>query len=128
MPYTVKLKNQSGEEVNYSEIEQLAIPLASGTDNAFFMARYNVTKANSPYINYDGGNYAANKVDYLCRVSSGSGKHVPTNVTVKINGQTAANGNAYVYTRLTDTEAIIKLNGTHIIGDVYILAEAVTPS
>ena len=128
MPYTVKLKNQSGEEVNYSSIEQVSIPLASGTGNAYFMARYAVSKTASANITYNGGDYAANSVDYVCRISTGStGKHVPASVTVKIGGNAAAN-NAYAYTKITDTEAVVKVIGSYITGDINITANAVTPS
>ena len=129
MPYTIKLKNQSGEEVNYSSIEQLAVPLASGTDNAFFMARYGVTKPVSVNVTYYGGDYAANGVDYMCRISTGStGMYVPSTVTVKIGGEVASVGTGYDYVKISDTEAIVKVNGAYITGDIYLLAEAVTPS
>ena len=128
MPYTVKLKNQSGEEVNYSSIEQVAIPLASGTDNAYFMARYTVEKVVSANVTYDGGNNAANGVDYMCRISTGtSGKHLPSALTVKIGGTLASVGVAYDYTKISNTEATVKVKGEYITGDLYILAEAVTP-
>jgi hypothetical protein len=124
MPYTVKLKNQSGEEVNYSSVEQVAVPLASGTGNAYFMARYAVTKAVSANITYYGGDYAANGVDYMCRISTGStGKNVPESVTVKIGGAAVAN-DAYVYTKISSTEAVVKVNGSYITGDINIAAEA----
>ena len=129
MPYTVKLKNQSGEEVNYSSVEQIAIPLVSGTGNAYFMARYSVNKSASANITYDGGDHAANGVDYMCRISTGStGKHVPTSIEVKIDGKTATASTAYVYTKISNTEAVVKVNGSYITGTVYISAEAVTPS
>ena len=124
MPYTVKLKNQSGEEVNYSSVEQVAVPLASGTGNAYFMARYAVVKAVSANITYYGGDYAANGVDYMCHISTGTtGKNVPASITVKIGGVAAAN-DAYVYTQISSTEAVVKVNGSYITGDINIAAEA----
>ncbi len=127
MPYTVKLKNQSGEEVNYSSVEQVAVPLASGTGNAYFTARYAVVNTVSANITYYGGDYAANGVDYMCRISTGStGKNVPASITVKIGGAVAAN-DAYVYTKISSTEAVVLVNGSHITGDLNIAAEALTP-
>ena len=128
MPYTVKLKNQSGEEVNYSSVEQIAVPLASGTGNAHFMARYEVIKPASANITYYGGDAATYGVDYMCRISTGAtGKRVPTSIEVKIDGQVITANFGYVYTKITDTEAVVQINGSYIIGNVYILAEAVTP-
>ena len=129
MPYNVKLKNQAGEEIVYSGIEQLAIPREMGTENAFFMARYNVTKPASANITYYGGDTAANSVDYMCRISTGAtGKHVPTSISVKIDGKEATANVAYVYTKISNTEATVKVNGAYITGAITILAEAVTPS
>ena len=129
MSYTVKLKNQTGTEVNYSAIEQVTIPLANGTGNATFVARYGVTKLIAAYITYDGGDYASNGVDYMCRISTGStGKHVPNSIKVTIDNKDATASVAYVYTKLSDTEAVVKVNGSYITGAVGITAEAVTPS
>jgi hypothetical protein len=128
MPYTVKLKNQAGIEVNYSDIENVTIPLASGSGNATFMARYGVTKYASSNLTYDGGEYTANGVDYMCRMSTGStGKYVPDSIKVKIGGTEAVAGLAYVYTKLTNLEAIVKVNGSYITGAIEIEAMAVTP-
>ena len=129
MAYTVKLKNQAGTEVKYSGIEQLSLPLASGNGTAPFMARYSVTKYASASITYDGGDYASNSVDYMCRISTGStGKVVPASITVKIDGDVATANVEYVYTKLSNTDAIVKVNGSHITGTIEIEAVAATPS
>ena len=127
MAYTVKLKNQAGIEVNYSDIENVTIPLASGSGNATFMARYGVTKYASANITYDGGEYAANGVDYMCRISTGStGKHVPDSIIVKIGGTEATANLAYVYTKLTNIESVVRINGSYITGEIEIEAYAKT--
>ena len=126
MSYTVKLKNQTGTEVNYSAIEQVAIPLANGTGNATFVAKYGVTKYASAYITYDGGDTAGNGVDYMCRISTGStGKNVPDSVTLTIDGNNATANVGYVYTKVSNTEAIVKVNGSYITGAIGLTAVAV---
>lgn len=125
MPYTIKLKNQTGTEVTYNSVEQVAIPLASGSGNATFMARYDVTKETSTNITYYGGSKAAHGIDYLCRISSGSsGKVVADSISVSIGGSVATVGKAYEYTKLSNSEAIVKINGTYITGAVSIKATA----
>ena len=125
MPYTVKLKDQTGTEVTYSAIEQVSIPLASGSGNATFTARYSVAKTASANITYDGGDYASNGVDCLCRISTGStGKGVPSSITVKINNKEVKAGEAYVYTKVSTSEAFVKVLGSYITGDVVIQAVA----
>lgn len=127
MAYTVKLKNQAGIEVNYNNVENVTIPLASGSGNAVFTARYDVTKIASAYITYDGGDNASNGVDYMCRISTGStGKYVPDDATVKIGGKAATRNVGYVYTKLSNTEAVVSVRGSYITGAVELLAEAVT--
>lgn len=129
MAYTVKLKNQAGIDMKYSDVENVTIPLASGSENAIFTARYNVVKPIAAYITYDGGDYASNGVDYMCRISTGdTGKNVPNQVLVTIGGEMVSVGSVYTYTKLTATEAFVKVNGSHITGDIRIVAEAVTPS
>lgn len=129
MGYTVKLKNKVGTEVNYSSIEQVNLPLASGGGNATFMARYNVTKYASANISYVGGDSATNSTDYVCLLSTAStGKHVPDGIKLKIGNSEVVEGVTYVYTKLSDTEAIVKINGSYITGDIEIEAVAVTPS
>lgn len=130
MAYTVKLKNQNGEEVNYNSIEQVSIPHASGTENVLFVATYDVTKIASLNITYDGGDKdanvkAANGVDYMCRISTGNtGKNVPDSITVNIGDSKATANEAYVYTKVSDTEAIVRVKGSYITGDITISAEA----
>lgn len=129
MGYSVKLKNKVGTEVNYGEIEQVTIPLASGKGNVTFAARYGVTRYTSANITYVGGDTATNSVDYMCLISTGStGKHVPNSIVVKVGGNVVAVDSAYTYTKLSDTEAIVKVNGSNITGDIEIEAVAVTPS
>ena len=127
MARTVKLKNQAGLEVTYSNIEQVTIPLASGNGNATFVAEYHVSKVASTYITYIGGGYAANTVDYMCRISTGTtGKKVPDSVTLKIGESVATSGTHYTYTKLSDSEAVVSVLGAHITGDIVIEAVAVT--
>ena len=128
MGYTVKLKNKVGTEVNYSEIEQVTVPLASGIGNATFVARYNVTRYTSANITYDGGDTATNSVDYMCRITTGAtGNHVPDKITVKVGGKEATESVAYVYTKLSNTDAVVKVNGSYISGDIEIEAVAAIP-
>lgn len=127
MAYTVKLKNQAGIDVNYSDVETVTIPLASGNGNAAFFARYGVTKNAAVSITYDGGDYAANGVDYLCVISTGStGKKVPNSIEVKIGGNIATENLAYTYSKLTDTIATVKVVGQYITGDIVLTAVAVS--
>lgn len=129
MPYTVKLKNQAGIDVNYSDIEIATIPLASGSGNAAFVARYGVTKLAAANITYNGGDYAAHSVGYICLITTGAtGKHVPDKVTIKIGDRVATENLAYTYAKLTDTHAVIKVVGDYITGNIEITAVAVTPS
>lgn len=125
MAYSVKLKNQSGTDVNYNAIEQVTIPLASGTGYAIFTARYGVSKTISRGISYVGGDTASNGVDYMCRITATGGAKVPNDVTIKIGDVEVEEALVYSYTKLTDTEAIVKINGTYITGLVTITAEAV---
>ena len=86
MAYTVKLKNQAGIDVNYSDIETVTIPLASGSGNAAFFARYSVTKSYSTGITYNGGDYASNGVDYLCVITTTvDGYKVPESTGISVN-------------------------------------------
>lgn len=125
MAYTVKLKNQAGIDVNYSDVETVTIPLASGSGNAAFFARYGVTKNAAVSITYSGGDYAANNVDYLCVISTGStGKKVPGSITVKIGDKDATLNVAYTYSVLTDTIAVVKVVGQYITGDIVLTAVA----
>ncbi len=126
MAYSVKLKNQTGTEVPYGSIEQVAIPLSSGSGNVTFLAAYTVSKTAVANITYDGGDTAANSVDYMCRISTGStGKTVPTSISVSIGGSVATAGTAYTYTKLSSTEAIVKVKGSYITGAVTISANPV---
>ena len=127
MAYTVKLKDQTGTEVAYSAIEQVSIPLASGSGNATFTARYEVMKAASANITYDGGDYASNGVDYICSISTGNtGKSVPDSITVRVNGQEIPTVEAYIYTKLSNSEAYVKIFGAYITGDITIAVAALT--
>lgn len=127
MPYTVKLKNQAGVDVNYSDIETVTIPLASGSGNAAFMARYGVTKLAAASITYNGGDYAANGVDYICVITTGNtGKLVPNAIKVTIGGKTAQVDLAYTYLKLTNTISAVRVEGSYITGDIVIEATAVT--
>lgn len=126
MPYTVKLKDQTGTEITYSAIEQVSVPLASGSGNATFSARYNVVKVAASNITYDGGNYATHDTDYLCRISTGStGKSVPSSISVKADGKELVSGEGYVYTKLSSSEAYVKIVGSYITGNIEIGAVAV---
>ena len=127
MAYSVKLKNQMGTEVIYNSIEKVTIPLSAGTGDATFVARYYVTKTDSPNITYIGGGAAANSVDYVCHISTeGTGKKVPDTITVKIGGTVATIGTHYTYTKHSDTEATVFIVGSQITG--YIVIEAVAVS
>jgi hypothetical protein len=130
MAYSVKLKNQEGTEINYSNVEQVSIPLASGNGDATFMARYDVGKYVSTNIDYDGGKHACNGVDYLCRIfiTGTTARNVPDSITVRIGSTEATANVAYVYTKLTDTQAVVKIHGACITGAIEIEAVAVTPS
>ena len=129
MGYPVKLKNKVGTEVNYTAIEQVTIPLVSGNGNATFVARYNVTRYTSANITYIGGDSATNGTDYTCLISTdGTGKHAPDSIRVKVGGNEITEGGAYEYHKLSDTEALVKINGSYITGDVEIEAVAVVPS
>ena len=126
MAYNVKLKNQTGTEVNYEAIEQVTIPLSSGMGNATFVARYDVTKVASAYITYYGGDTAGNGVDYTCCISTGgTGKNVPDSITLTIGGKDATANVAYVYTKVSNTEAVVKVNGSYITGAIGLTAVAV---
>ena len=123
MSYTVKLKDQTGTEVTYSAIEQVTIPLASGGGNAIFTAQYNVSKIAATNIEYDGGAYASHDVDYLCRISTGSsGKSLADSITVKVSGNELAKGEGYEYTKLSSSEAFVKIVGSYITGNIEIRA------
>lgn len=125
MAYTVKLKNQSGTEVTYSAVEQVAIPLSTGNGNAYFMAKYDVSKIASSNITYEGGEASAHGVDYICRISVGSTLYkVPNNISITIGGSVATENVAYTYTRLSDSEAFVSINGSSITGDIAITAIA----
>ena len=125
MAYTVKLKNQSGTEVTYSAVEQVAIPLSTGNGNAYFMARYDVSKTSSSNITYEGGTVAAHGVDYICRISCSSSSYkVPTSVSVTIGGTVATENVAYTYTRISNAKAFVRINGTYVTGDIVITAIA----
>ena len=129
MAYTVKLKNQAGIDVNYSDVETVTIPLASGSGNAAFFARYGVTKNAAARIEYNGGDHAANGVDYLCVISTNTdGWKVPesTDITVKIGDKDAEVNLAWTYYRLTDTIAVVRIAGQYITGDISLTAVAVT--
>lgn len=127
MAYTVKLKNQAGIDVNYSDIETLTIPMASGSGNAVFMARYAVTKYAASNITYNGGDYAANGVDYLCVITTGeTGKLVPDKIKVTIGGNTAEANLAYSYSKMTGNYSVVRVNGAYVTGDIVVEAVAVT--
>ena len=129
MGHAVKLKNKVGIEVNYSAIEQVNIPLTSGKGNATFVARYNVTRYASANITYVGGDSASNGTDYTCLISTNStDKHAPDSIIVKVGGNEISAGSAYEYMKLSDTEALVKINGSYITGDIEIEAVAVVPS
>ena len=73
MSYSIKLKNQTGDEVIYNDVDQVALPLASGNGNAYYAAKYKVTlnayKANGESIgNHHYSENAAHGVDYSCLV------------------------------------------------------------
>ena len=123
MSYTVKLKDQTGTEVTYSAIEQVTIPLASGSGNATFTAQYNVSKVSVANVEYDGGGYAANGADYLCRISTGSsGKSLADSITVKVSGNELTKSEGYEYTKLSSSEAFVKIIGSYITGNIEIRA------
>ena len=129
MAYSVKLKNQSGTDVTYGAIEQVTIPLSTGTGNALFTARYNVTKNDGSLekmISYSGGDYASNGVDYMCRISIP--EDAPASVqggigegegTVLIGG-VEPSPDAYEYKQITNSEAILKIKGEYITGDIVL--------
>jgi hypothetical protein len=90
------------------------------------LAAYSVSKTTAANITYDGGDTAAHSVDYMCRISTGStGKSVPTNISIAIGGSVVTAGTAYTYTKLSSTEAIVKVKGSYITGDITIIATAV---
>lgn len=127
MPYTVKLKNQIGTEVIYNSIERVTIPLSNGTGDATFVAKYYVTKVESPNITYIGGGSAANSIDYTCRISTGStGKKVPDDIIVKVENTQLVKERQYSYTKHSDTEATLFIPGAYITG--YLKIEAVAVS
>jgi hypothetical protein len=129
MAYTVKLKNQAGIDVNYSDVETVTIPFASGSGNAVFSARYGVTKNAAARIAYNGGDHAANGVDYICVISTNvEGYKVPdsTGITVKIGGKDATVNLAWTYSKLSDTIAVVKVVGQYITGDIALTAVAVS--
>lgn len=121
MPYTVKLKNQIGSEVNYGSIERIAVPLASGTGNAYFMARYDVKHVAVSNITYSGGEYAAHAVDYACRITSTGA--LPNAVTVTIGGETQQKDVGYTYSK-EPTCGHIVIKGAYITGNIVITASA----
>ena len=121
MSYTVKLKDQTGSEVTYNSIEQVAIPKASGNGNAHFVAQYSVTKTVLSGITYVGGDSAAHGVDYMCYITATA---VPDAITVTIAGNALAVGSDYAYTKLNDGTAIINIYGSKITGDITITASA----
>ena len=119
MAYNIKLKNQIGTEVNYASVEQVNIPLSSGTGEATFLAKYKVTKTAKANITYIGGDAAAYGVDYMCRIT---GSAVADSVTVSVGGATAAQNTAYTYVKVSDTEAYVVVNGSFVTGDLVITA------
>ena len=126
MAYSVKLKNQMGTEVTYSSIEKVTIPLSAGTGDATFVAKYYVTKVESPNITYTGGGSTANSIDYTCRISTGAtGKKVPDDVSVKVDNTQLVKDRQYTYTKHSDTEATLFVPGTYITGYLKIEAVAV---
>lgn len=129
MSYSVKLKNQSGTEVAYTAIEQVTIPLASGTGYATFTARYGVTfshERGEGKLAYSGGEYASNGVDYMCRIylPEGTAASVQGGIgegegTVLIGG-VEPSPDAYEYTQIASTEAVLKIKGEYITGDIVL--------
>ena len=118
----IKIKNQSAAEIAYAGIGILTVPLSSGAGNATFLARYEVHKNASTYINIDGCDYAARLIDYMCHISANNGKKVPDSVMVTIDGTSTTD---YTYTKISDTSAILKIHGEKVKGDITITASAV---
>lgn len=119
MAYNVKLKNQIGTEVNYASVEQVNIPLSSGTGEATFLAKYKVTKTAKANITYNGGDTAAYGVDYMCRIT---GSAVADSITVSVGGTVATVNTAYTYEKVSDTEAYVIVKGAYVTGDLVITA------
>ena len=121
MPYSVKLKDQTGAEVIYKSVEKVLLPLDTGTGNAEFMAKYSVTKSPVETITYNGGDSAAHNVDYLCYITSTT--TLASSITVIIDGVIVNKDAAYTYTLNADSKsAILKINGASITGKITITA------
>ena len=129
MAYSVKLKNQSGTDVTYGAIEQVTIPLSTGTGNALFTARYKVTmnyERGEGKLAYSGGEYASNGVDYMCRI------YLPDNAAASVQGGIGEgegtvliggvepSPEAYEYTQIASKEAVLKIKGEYITGDIVL--------
>ena len=119
MSYSVKLKDQTGSEITYNSVEQVALPKSSGNGNAHFVAQYTVTKSVARVSYIAGGNMAANSVDYMCHLTG----NVPEAVTVTIGGNVMT-ADDYTYNKVGDTNAIVHIIGSSITGDIVITASA----
>lgn len=121
MPYSVKLKDQTGTEIIYNSVERVALPQASGSNNAEFMAKYSVTKSPNDGITYHGGDSAAHGVDYLCYIESTS--TLSSTATVVIDSVQATAGTDYLYKVSADSKsAFIQIYGANITGKITITA------
>ena len=119
MPYSVKLKDQTGTEIIYTSVEQVSLPQVSGTTPAEFMAKYSVTKSPVDGITYKGGDTTAHGVDYLCYITSTGS--LATSVTVYIADVKVNVGDGYTYT-VNGNSALLYINGNKITGNILINA------
>ena len=117
MPYSVKLKDQTGTENVYNSVEQVSLPQSSGTTNAEFMAKYNVNASGNLGETYYGGNTAAHGVDYVCCIYS---PDAPLDVkSVKIGGY-EVESDAYNFESFGEV-VTLQIYGNKITGDIDIL-------
>lgn len=123
MPYSVKLKDQTGTEIIYNSVEQVSLPQASGTANAEFMAKYKAKAEGNTGEIYYGGDTAAHGVDYVCCLSHPS---TPIDLkSLKIGG-VEAEKDAYktdYFSGVGDSGCVImlKIYGEYITGDIDLL-------
>jgi hypothetical protein len=125
MSYSIKLKNQTGTETPYNEIEEIVVPLTSGSGNATFAARYNVLLPNVNGVSCVGGETACYGCDYTAAVSIDETAVLPEAVTVAIVGKALVQGEDYEYERISNSHAIVRVYGKSITGVVSL---TVTPS
>lgn len=126
MPYSVKLKDQTGAEVIYKSVEKVLLPLDTGTGNAEFMAKYNVKVSSSELqnITVTGGDSAAHNVDYVCFMAIAKAlEYFSENIQVLVGNETISSEN-YEYT-IYDLSNIscglLKIKGSAITGDITIV-------